>query len=122
MPDFHRCVCGYVLQGEYVAPEKIENVHSQSALVAQSFVHGDSLRSSLVGVIVPDAEAVEGWAKANGVGWVNKPYLYLFFSGFFVGVKKKKWYFVFVFRRSGSFSTFKVHVLVLNEFPFFLFF
>lgn len=53
-------------QGEYVAPEKIENVHTQSPLVAQSFVYGDSLRSFIVAVIVPDHEALEAWAKANG--------------------------------------------------------
>lgn len=55
-------------KGEYVAPEKLENVHTQSPLVAQSFVHGDSLRSYLVAVIVPDAEAVAAWAKANKCG------------------------------------------------------
>ena len=56
-------------QGEYIAPEKLENVHTQSPLVAQSYVHGDSLQSYLVAVIVPDAEAVWTWAKANGEGW-----------------------------------------------------
>jgi long-chain acyl-CoA synthetase len=49
-------------QGEYVAAEKIENIYAQSKYVAQSFVYGDSLQSVLVGIIVPDAEAVKAWA------------------------------------------------------------
>lgn len=43
-------------QGEYVAPEKIENVYVRSRFVAQSFVHGESLKSCLVGIVVPDPE------------------------------------------------------------------
>lgn len=31
-------------QGEYIAPERIENVYIRSAPVAQVFVHGDSLQ------------------------------------------------------------------------------
>ena len=54
-------------QGEYIAPEKIENVHARASLVAQSFVHGDSLKAVLVGVIVPDEETVAAWAEANGL-------------------------------------------------------
>ena len=41
-------------QGEYVALEKIENSYSSNPLVAQLYVHGESLQSYLVGVLVPD--------------------------------------------------------------------
>ena len=50
-------------QGEYIAPEKIENVYSQSSYVAQIFVHGESLKSCLVAVIVPEKSMVENWYK-----------------------------------------------------------
>jgi len=45
-------------QGEYVAAEKLENIYCKSAYIAQMFVHGDSLHSSLCGIIVPDIDFV----------------------------------------------------------------
>lgn len=53
-------------QGEYIAPEKIENVYIRSDAVAQAFVHGDSLQASLVAIIVPDPEVLPKWAKKRG--------------------------------------------------------
>ncbi|KAJ1672741.1 medium-chain fatty acid-CoA ligase faa2, partial [Spiromyces aspiralis] len=41
-------------QGEYIAPERIENIYMDHPLVTQAFVYGDSLQSMLVAVISPD--------------------------------------------------------------------
>ena len=54
-------------QGEYIAPEKIESIYSRSPLVGQVFVYGNSLKSSLVGIIVPDEMALSIWCKQNNV-------------------------------------------------------
>uniref|UniRef100_A0A8C2B2D2 Arachidonate--CoA ligase n=1 Tax=Cyprinus carpio TaxID=7962 RepID=A0A8C2B2D2_CYPCA len=54
-------------QGEYIAPEKIENIYSRSDPVAQVFVHGDSLQACLVGIVVPDPDFLPGWAKKRGI-------------------------------------------------------
>ncbi|KAG5263906.1 hypothetical protein AALO_G00269950 [Alosa alosa] len=53
-------------QGEYIAPEKIENVYIRADAVAQAFVHGDSLQSCLVAIIVPDPEILPKWAQKRG--------------------------------------------------------
>uniref|UniRef100_A0A8C6XPI8 Long-chain-fatty-acid--CoA ligase n=1 Tax=Naja naja TaxID=35670 RepID=A0A8C6XPI8_NAJNA len=53
-------------QGEYIAPEKIENIYIRSEPVSQIYVHGDSLQAFLVGIVVPDAEVMPGWAKKRG--------------------------------------------------------
>uniref|UniRef100_A0A667HJG2 Long-chain-fatty-acid--CoA ligase n=1 Tax=Lynx canadensis TaxID=61383 RepID=A0A667HJG2_LYNCA len=54
-------------QGEYIAPEKIENIYIRSNPVSQVFVHGDSLRSSLVGVVVPDPEVLPSFVAKLGL-------------------------------------------------------
>ncbi|XP_076855443.1 long-chain-fatty-acid--CoA ligase 5 isoform X3 [Brachyhypopomus gauderio] len=58
---------GKWLPGEYIAPEKIENVYIRSASVAQVFVHGDSLQSCLVAIAVPDPDILPAWAEKIGV-------------------------------------------------------
>lgn len=61
-----------MLQGEYVAPERVENILNRSHLVAQAFVYGDSLRSSLVGVVVPEPDNAKKWAASKGVRDVTR--------------------------------------------------
>ncbi|CAI5784025.1 long-chain-fatty-acid--CoA ligase 1 [Podarcis lilfordi] len=55
-------------QGEYIAPEKIENVYMRSEPVAQIFVYGESLQAFLIGIVVPDPDVLCSWAKKKGVG------------------------------------------------------
>ncbi len=50
-------------QGEYIAPEKIENIYAASDLLAQIFVHGDSHETYLVAVIGVDPVAFPPWAS-----------------------------------------------------------
>ncbi|NXD06822.1 ACSL1 ligase, partial [Nothocercus nigrocapillus] len=53
-------------QGEYIAPEKIENVYLRSEPLAQVFVHGESLQAFLIAVVIPDPETLSNWAKKRG--------------------------------------------------------
>ncbi len=52
-------------QGEYIAPEKIEVIYATAKFVAQVFVYGDSLQSCLVGVVIPDQDALMHYAKEH---------------------------------------------------------
>jgi len=54
-------------QGEYVAPEKIENVYNQMPIIEEIFVHGDSLESSLLAFIVPEKSVMIDIGKELGI-------------------------------------------------------
>ncbi|XP_047250631.1 long chain acyl-CoA synthetase 6, peroxisomal isoform X2 [Capsicum annuum] len=54
-------------QGEYIAPEKIENVYAKCKFIAQCFVYGDSFNSSLVAVVCVEPDVLKEWASSEGI-------------------------------------------------------
>jgi len=54
-------------QGEYVAPEKVENIMALSKYVAEPFVHGDSLQNYVVGIVFPQETAIKQLAQDLGI-------------------------------------------------------
>lgn len=53
-------------QGEYIAPEKLENVLIRSLWVSQLFVYGSSMENYLVAVVVPRTEKVVEYFNSKG--------------------------------------------------------
>ncbi|CAF0999009.1 unnamed protein product [Rotaria sordida] len=54
-------------QGEYIAPERIENIYIQSKYIAQAFVYGNSYKSSTVAIIVPDHDVFLKYASEHHI-------------------------------------------------------
>ncbi|KAJ2718912.1 medium-chain fatty acid-CoA ligase faa2 [Coemansia sp. Benny D115] len=52
-------------QGEFIAPEKIENTCADHFITNEAFVYGDPLRSFLVAIIVPDASLLAMFLKSK---------------------------------------------------------
>lgn len=48
-------------------PEKIENIYIRSQYVHQVFVHGESLKSCVVAIVVPDVDVIKCWALENSI-------------------------------------------------------
>ena len=61
-------------QGEYIAPEKIENKLENCKYIEQVFVYGDSLQSFLVGVIVPKSKPVIEFLTSKGINATKENY------------------------------------------------
>ena len=53
--------------GEYIAPEKLENLFLRSDLISQIFIYGDALKSFLVAVVVPKESIFIALAKKNNM-------------------------------------------------------
>ena len=54
-------------QGEFVAVEPLESQLKRVPIIDQIWVHGDSVKASLVAVVVPDKSMLLLWAKENGI-------------------------------------------------------
>lgn len=54
-------------QGEFIPVEKLETSYAQSPFVAQIYVYGDSSRSHLVAIVVPEKEFLGAWCFKNGI-------------------------------------------------------
>ena len=59
-------------QGEYVAPEKLENVLIDSKFVEQIFVYGDSYQNYLISIIVPNKAKVVEFLKSKNIECNNE--------------------------------------------------
>jgi len=58
-------------QAEFVAPDKIENIYLSNKYVAEMYVYGDSFRSNLVGIVVPDPENIQDLGKELAIANKN---------------------------------------------------
>lgn len=55
-------------QGEYIAPAKIEDIYAQSPYILQIFVYGNSYKSCLVAIVVPNLLLIQENFKKLGKG------------------------------------------------------
>ncbi|KAK6918229.1 AMP-dependent synthetase/ligase [Dillenia turbinata] len=53
--------------GEYVAVENLENIYGFATCIDSIWIYGNSFESFLVAVVNPNKQALENWAKENGV-------------------------------------------------------
>ncbi|KAJ7977694.1 Long chain acyl-CoA synthetase [Quillaja saponaria] len=53
-------------QGEYIALEYLENVYGSTPVVEEIWVYGNSFKSKLVAVVVPNEENTKKWGYSTG--------------------------------------------------------
>jgi long-chain acyl-CoA synthetase len=53
--------------GEYIAPEKLENLYCKGHYINQIFVHGESTESVLVAIVYPKKEHVVSFLESKGL-------------------------------------------------------
>ncbi|XP_020700722.1 long chain acyl-CoA synthetase 6, peroxisomal isoform X1 [Dendrobium catenatum] len=58
-------------QGEYIAPEKIENVYAKCKFISQCFIYGDSFNSCLVAIVAVEPDMLIAWAASKEIQYEN---------------------------------------------------
>jgi long-chain acyl-CoA synthetase len=56
-------------QGEYIAPERLEDIYQRSRWVEQIFVDGISTESTVVAIVIPDREYVRQHLKTTATSF-----------------------------------------------------
>ena len=59
-------------QGEYISPEKIENIYLNCKYIEQIFVHGNSLKSYLICIAYPKKDDIINFFKNKGIKEINE--------------------------------------------------
>ncbi|CAF1652447.1 unnamed protein product, partial [Adineta ricciae] len=54
-------------QGQFVSPEHLQGVFTQSSFIDQIYIHGDLLEDGVTAVIVPNKELAQTFAKENHI-------------------------------------------------------
>lgn len=54
-------------QGEYLAPDRIENMYMKSKLISEIFLHGDSQQHFAVAIVTPNREELQALADHKGI-------------------------------------------------------
>jgi len=60
--------------GEYIAPERLETIYAGSKFVGNIFVYGDSTKSFIVSVIVPEPGHAKHWAAEHGLAYPDSAF------------------------------------------------
>lgn len=58
-------------QGEYIAPTKLESVYSKSEWVSSMCIYGDSFKTYIIGIIVPNRDTVLKFLNRKGLVSAN---------------------------------------------------
>jgi long-chain acyl-CoA synthetase len=60
--------------GEYIAPERLETIFAGSKYIGNIFIYGDSTKSAIVAIVVPEPIAAKHWATEQGLKYKDEDF------------------------------------------------